>query len=109
MRKLVLNSVAIAGLAALLGGCGAASTHNLVKYENGEMPVPPTEAPADGTYGLYSTYDYNAKATYPLTKGDKLGFVKKGDKEVVAIAGSNEVPLQTQWGKSFYWRQEKMK
>lgn len=108
MRKFALASLALIGAAGLIGGCGAAVGNNIAKFENGSPPAPLTEAPRDGMYGLYGTYDANPMVQYSLNKGDRLGFESR-DAKNYAIAGEKEVELQTKWGKAFYWREEKMK
>ena len=108
MRKLVLGSIALVSAAGLLAGCGAAVGNNIAKFENGSPLAPLTEAPRDGMYGLYGTYDANPMVQYSLNKGDRLGFENRENKNY-AVAGDKEVELQTKWGKAFYWREEKAK
>ena len=103
-RFFALAALAVAGL---LGGCGTTTGDVLVKYTHNTEPVPPTEAPRDGLYGLYSTSDLQPQVKYPLDKGDRLGFVRRNTR-IFAVAGDHEVPIQTTGiVRSFVWKRER--
>ena len=45
---------------------------------------------------------------YPLSKGDKIGFVSNADGTVTAVAGSNTQTIKTSMmAQTFYWKEEK--
>jgi hypothetical protein len=105
MSKLMLGLVLMMGM--LVVGCGAQPGKNIVKYERGSTP-PMTQAPRDGTYALYSTWDTTAITSYPLMKDDKLGFENGPNGGIVAVAGNNTYPLKIDWAKgSYYWKLQK--
>jgi hypothetical protein len=105
MSKLMLALALTMGM--LLVGCGSQPGKNIVKYEKGSNP-PLTQAPRDGNYALYSTWDTTAIITYPLMKGDKLGFDNGPDGGIVAVAGTNTYPLKIDWAKgSYFWKLQK--
>src|SRR3954452_8618383 len=94
--------------AIFLIGCGAQPGKNIVKYEKHSALPLITQAPQDGTYALYSTWDTTSIISYPLMKNDRIGFDKNADDKVVAVAGSNSYPLKTDWTKgSYYWKLQK--
>jgi hypothetical protein len=106
MSKLMLGLALTMGM--LLVGCGSQSGKNIVKYEKGSNLPNLTQAPKDGQYALYSTWDTTAITTYPLMKGDKLGFDNGTNGGVVAVAGNNTYQLQIDWAKgSYFWKLQK--
>ena len=103
MRSLISILVPL----ALLAGCGGLVGDNIVKYERGSMPLPPTEAPADARYALVYANDVSPQTQYPLHKGDRLGFIER-DGQVYGVAGDVEVPVNTTaLIRSVYWRRMK--
>jgi hypothetical protein len=91
----------------LFAGCGGLVGDNIVKYERGSLPLPPTEAPADATYALVYANDVSPQTQYPLHKGDRLGFIQR-DAQVIAVAGEREIPIKTTTlVRSVYWRRMK--
>ena len=104
----------IAALAAmfaaicLANGCGTMTGDVLAKYTRGTEPLPPTEAPRDGWYALYSASDVKTASGYQLQKGDRLGFIRNADGKVVAVAGEKEITIATTTLiRSWAWKLEK--
>ena|SRR5438045_2047608 len=109
MLKTSVLAVAALALGLLLTGCGAQPGKNIVKYNKGMNLPNVTEAPRDGMYALYSTWDTTAITSYSLHKGDRLGF-EEGDQPntVVAVAGNNRYPVRTTaMTGSYYWKAQK--
>jgi hypothetical protein len=83
----------VAGLFTLVG-CGA---------QRGEVPN-------DGTYELFYSTEATPTASYPLKKGDKIGFEKEGDGEAArlyAVAGSNRTEVKTTTlTRTVYWKRK---
>ena len=98
---------ALVVLGMFLAGCGLQPGSTLVKYEKGGDAIA-TTAPRDGTYSLYATDDATPMVKYPLSKGDKIGFVSNPDGTVTAVAGSNTQTIKTSMmAQTFYWKEEK--
>ena len=92
---------------ALMAGCGGLVGDNIVKYERGSVPLPPTEAPADAQYALVYANDVSPQTQYSLHKGDRLGFIER-DGMIYGVAGEVEVPVKTTaFVRSVYWRRMK--
>lgn len=88
----------------LATGCNGLIGDNIVKYERGCVPSPPTEAPSDATYALVYANDVSPQTQYPLHKGDRLGFIVR-EGMVYGVAGEIEVPIKTTaLVRSAYWR-----
>jgi hypothetical protein len=103
--KLCLSAALALGL--LLAGCGMQPGSTLVKYEKGGDAIT-TTAPEDGNYSLYSTDDVTPMVKYPLSKGDKIGFMSNADGSVTAVAGSNSQMIKTSMlAHNYYWKEEK--
>ena len=106
MKKMfaLLSSVALLGGLLALSGCGAVGGgKTVVKYDEGTTPIE-TKAPAQGSYALYSTTDYNPEIVVTLNEGDNVGFRKGDNGQLIAIAGNREVPLQS--NKTYYWKRQ---
>lgn len=87
-----------------LGGCSGLVGDNIVKYERGSLPLPPTEAPSDARYALVYADDVSPQTQYTLRKGDRLGFIER-DGKIFGVAGEIEVPVKTTpLVRSVYWR-----
>ncbi|HVT88472.1 MAG TPA: hypothetical protein VHD56_06435 [Tepidisphaeraceae bacterium] len=93
----------VAGL-IWLGGCGAQPGKSIVKFESGS-PARLTEAPARGTYALYSRFAANPDVSYKLEKGEKVGFVEE-DGKIYAVAGSHKDLLKVATMGAYYWKQQ---
>lgn len=102
------TSLSIPALAMV--GCGAQPGNTLVKIERGatltEDRPREVEARRDGMVALYATNDMTPKVTYEVKKGDKVGFKRGGDGGIIAYAGSNEIPVQSDpvFERTFYWK-----
>ena len=89
---------------ALVTGCGAVrGGKTVVKYEEGQSPIV-TEANASGTYALFSFTDFNPKVKVTVNEGDQIGFKSSGTGQVVAVAGNQEIPLNS--NESYYWKRQ---
>jgi hypothetical protein len=105
VSKARYGAVMVLGL--FLMGCGMQPGSTLVKYEKGGDAIT-TTAPRDGTYSLYSTDDVTPIVKYPLSKGDKVGFVSDPDGTITAVAGSNSQVIKTSMlAHNYYWKEEK--
>jgi hypothetical protein len=86
----------------LIAGCGAQPGKTVVKWDGSGDRV--TEAPASATYALYQSTAANPDISYPLSKGDRLGFTTEGNK-TYAVAGSHKDEIKR--GKVYYWKRQK--
>ncbi len=104
MRRLLLISAGLLLAGSLAAGCGAMrGGQTIVKYD-GSNPIV-TTAPAAGSYALYSTTDYNPKVVEQLSQNDQLGFKKNNQGQLMAVAGSKEIVLESD--KTYYWKRQK--
>jgi hypothetical protein len=88
----------------LTAGCGAmGGGKTVVRYDESSPPIE-TKAPAQGSYALYSTMDTTPRVRVTLGEGDKIGFRKGDNGQLIAIAGSREVPLSN--NATYYWKKE---
>src|SRR5687767_13233294 len=95
----------MAALVVLLGvgltGCTIAQKgETVVKHDKGSAPIL-GEATLDGQYALYKALDGTPQVVYNLKQGDKLGFDKNEEGQLVAVAGSNRVVVAND---GYYWR-----
>ena len=91
----------IAGI-LLLWGCAAVQKGEaVVKYEKDKANAMMTKAPSSGTYALFSSTDVEPKVSMALEKGADLGFKRGSDGRLVAVAGSNQTPIENG---DYYWR-----
>src|SRR5687768_12665338 len=88
-------------LALGMAGCTIAQRgETVVKHDKGSAPIM-GEAVMDGQYALYKALDGTPRVTYNLKQGDKLGFDRNDDGQLIAVAGSNRVPVPND---GYYWR-----
>jgi hypothetical protein len=88
-------------LAMGVTGCTLAQKgETVVKHDKGQPPIL-GEATLDGQYALYKVLDGTPHVTYTLKQGDKLGFDKTENGQLIAVAGSNRVPVAND---GYYWR-----
>jgi hypothetical protein len=105
MSRVTLGIVLIAGL--LLAGCGLQPGKSVSTYNRGNQAIV-GEAPQDGSYALYKAGSTTPLATFTLKKGDKLGFRKGSDEKEFAVAGTNEVSIETSTlTRTFFWKLQK--
>jgi hypothetical protein len=104
MKTFAFVSAALVALSLALAGCGAVrGGRNVVKFDEGKAPIM-VNAPASGTYALYSLTDYTPKVSIFLKEGDKIGFKGSSTGEVIAVAGDREIPLSA--NASYYWKKQ---
>jgi hypothetical protein len=104
-RRLCALFVLAPLFAPLFAVCTVVGDGVVVKYNHKTLPVPPTEAPMTGEYGLYYMTDTTPQVKYPLKKGERLGFIER-DGRVYGVAGDREVPVKTTWSvRTVCWRQ----
>lgn len=84
-----------------LAGCNLVQKgETVVKYDKGEQPIL-GQATTDGQYSLYKVTDATPMVTFNLKAGDKLGFERGTDAQLIAVAGQNRVPVANE---SYYWK-----
>lgn len=107
MRKITrFAGVGLVGLMLLvLTGCGAQKGVTRVKYERGSEPQL-SEAPSDGQYALYTMTDLTPQVVRRLEQGDKLGFRKRDDGKIEAVAGDHATVLDSKTVEA-YWKKQK--
>ena len=113
-RRRASTLVVAGGLLVLtlipLSGCGTQKGTTLVKLERDtkltEDSPREVEARDDGTVALYASNDMTPKVTYPVKKGDKLGFRRGDDGSIIAFAGDNETQVESDpvFERTFYWK-----
>jgi|SRR5688500_9198319 len=101
MRYISRLSALLVLLALGFAGCTIAQRgETVVKHDKGSAPIL-GEATADGQYALYKALDGTPQVVYNLKQGDKLGFDKNEEGQLVAVAGSNRVVVAND---GYYWR-----
>ena len=101
MLKRSLSGLTLAFVIITLTGCTMVQKgETVVKYDAGQQPIM-GQATADGQYSLYRTTDATPMVTYNLKAGDKLGFERGSDAQLLAIAGQNRVPVANE---NYYWK-----
>jgi hypothetical protein len=92
----------LAALGAPLAGCSAfGGSQTIVKYDRGGQPFT-GRVYQDGVYALYSQNDKEAKFTSRLRAGDPIGFNQGTNGQVLGVAGSQEIPLNS--NETYYWK-----
>ncbi len=86
---------------ATLAGCAAVGGEKTIVKVDRDQPPVVKQAPAAGSYGLFSATDRSPILTVVLRGGERLGFRRTGN-GLVAVAGDTEVPLAG--GKDYDWR-----
>jgi hypothetical protein len=93
----------VALVCLLLTGCFSNPTNtSMLSYDKGMDPEV-IEVMQDGDYALYGMYDKFPIVTYPLQRGDKLGFERGERGRIVAIAGNNRVTVED---KGYSWQKK---
>lgn len=92
-----------------LVGCGAQPGRTVVKYGAGTTGDRMTESPFNGTAALYGSSSATPDITYPIDKGDDIGFRDERTDtggHVIAVAGDNETRIEagTILDRTFYWK-----
>jgi hypothetical protein len=85
----------------LLAGCGAQPGKTVVKWDGTASRM--TEASENATYALYSSTATNPDISYPLRKGDAIGFVTENGK-TYAVAGQHKDEIKP--SKVYYWKRQ---
>ena len=89
-----------------LAGCGAQPGKTLQTYGRGKTPPPLATLGEDATLALYPSNGMTPIYTAKLSRGDKYGFRREGDK-AVAVAGEESIPLEGRLTTSYYWKKQK--
>jgi hypothetical protein len=93
------------GIALFLVGCGSQPGKTIVTQGSNAEPVMQS-APQNGTYKLYTTMSPNPTTTVRLRAGDRLGFERAEDGQLIGVGGDTLQPL----GKGTvqaYWKLQK--
>jgi len=98
----LLNYLLCSCVMIALAGCGAQPGKTVVKWDGAADRV--TEAPTSANYALYQSSAANPDISYPLSKGEKLGFMTENGK-TFAVAGSHKDEIKP--GKVYYWKRQK--
>ena len=91
-------------LAACLAGCAGKPQPQVVTYRRGTVPDRPVAAAYDGPYVLVAGEAGEPDYTANVRKGEPVGFVRKSDDSIVAVAGKQEVPLASRLVDSYRWQ-----
>ena len=92
-------------LAAAVVGCGAQPGKTIVTQGANANPVMQT-APESGVYKLYTSLSPNPTTTVQLNAGDRLGFERGPDNELIAVGGDTRQPLGKGTAQA-YWKLQK--
>jgi hypothetical protein len=88
----VRNSVAALLLLAFAGCSGMQKGVGVISYDKGTPPIL-AKATSDGEYSLYEAQGMEPKVSFFLHKGDALGFKYGKTGEILAVGGTEEVPV----------------
>ena len=100
-------AVLLAGL--LVTGCIVQPGDPRITYRRGVEPQPVKGATATGDWILYPGNAAEPDRTVTVQAGDPLGFRRKADGSVVAVAGQQEFELKPVLADEYYWKLEKKK
>jgi len=92
-----LLSISMSGCGTMRGG------ETVVKFDANQHPIL-SEVRSSGTYQLFATTDFNPQVTVDLKEGDPLGFKTGETGQVIAVAGSRELPLKS--NSTYYWKRK---
>jgi hypothetical protein len=98
-----VSLAAVAGL-LLAAGCLAPQGDPRIAYRRGTEPSQPAAAPYAGEWILYPGNATKPDRTVEVEKGQKLGFRRKADGSIVAVAGEQEFQLQPVLADEYYWK-----
>lgn len=91
-------------LGVMLGGCAGKPEPQVVTYRRGTTPSSTVPAAYDGRYLLIADGVSTPDASAMVEKGDPIGFARKSDDSIVAVAGGREFPLVSRLADSYSWR-----
>lgn len=74
----------------------------VVKYTDPNQALM-TDAPVTASYGLYASTDFDPMIVVALQRGERLGFLRKDDGALTAVAGHREIVIDA--GDNHYWKQ----
>lgn len=94
LRGLVCGMMGIVG-----AGCAVQQVEDRIDYERNNV-VRIERVLKAGDYGLYTAADINPQVVRHLNAGDRIGFVKKSDGTVEAVAGDYASKLNAK----AYWK-----
>lgn len=101
MRCMSRMAALLVLLAVGFTGCTIAQRgETVVKHDKGSAPIL-GEATLDGQYALYKALDGTPQVVYNLKQGDKLGFDKNENGQLIAVAGNNRIAVAND---GYYWR-----
>ncbi|MFL5395853.1 MAG: hypothetical protein ACJ79G_23725 [Myxococcales bacterium] len=98
-------AVLLAGL--LAAGCIVQPGDPRITYRRGVEPQPVKGATASGQWILYPGNATEPDRTVTVKEGEPLGFRRKADGSVVAVAGQQEFPLKPVLADEYYWKLER--
>jgi hypothetical protein len=102
MRTLLFIPAVLALAGFVFSGCTAIrGGKTMVKYDRETAPIT-TTVPMAGTFGLFDTTDMTPKVRVNLNANDTIGFQKLDNGVVVAVAGNQKIPLQSDT--TYYWQ-----
>ena len=88
-------------LLLIVAGCsGMQKGVGVVSYDKGTPPIL-AKATSDGEYSLYESQGLEPKVSYYLRRGDALGFKYGKTGEILAVGGTEEVPVPDE---NYIWR-----
>ena len=109
MKRCVWKHLAAAAAGLLLAGCLVQPGDPRVTYRRGVDPGPVKGASASGEWILYPGNASEPDRSVMVEAGQPLGFRRKADGSVVAVAGSQEFDLKPVLADEYYWKLERPK
>ena len=104
-----LQRVAMGTLIGLCGvacGCTGKPGPQVVTYRRGTTPSELVTAMYTGVYGLYAGESTTPDHTVELRKGNRLGFIRKADHGIQAVARDQEYPLGARLVDTYSWKSQ---
>ena len=100
---------AVVPTAWVLAGCLTEPGDPRVTYLRGADPAPIKGAATSGEWILYPGNAKEPDRTVMVEAGQPLGFRRKADGSVVAVAGQQEFELKPVLADEYYWKLERPK
>ena len=109
MKRCVWKWLAVMPAALLLAGCLVQPGDPRVTYLRGAEPAPINGASTSGEWILYPGNAKEPDRTVMVEAGQPIGFRRKADGSVVAVAGSQEFELKPVLADQYYWKLQRPK
>lgn len=109
MRRFVWKSFGVSLAGVFLAGCLVQPGDPRVTYRRGAEPAPIKGASTSGEWILYPGNAKEPDRMVMVEAGQPLGFRRKADGSVVAVAGQQEFELRPVLADEYFWKLQRPK